>query len=442
MSQSKSQYVAIGLMLFALFFGAGNLIFPVSMGQAAGENVWWAVLGFCLTGVGMPLICVVAMGYSGCRDLQEAASRVHPIYGIFFTLMVYLSIGPCLAMPRTGTVAFEIAIRPFLSGDAVDLGLPIFLAIFFAISCWLAATPNRMVDRIGKMLTPLLLAAIFVLLGKSFMTPMGEFMAPTAAYAEPAKAAIQGILDGYNTLDALASFVFAYLIINAVVSTGVTDPKEISTQVIKSGTLAVGLLAFVYILLAKLGAESVQAIGMQDTGAGVLTMSTEFLLGQFGMAVLAVIVLLACLTTCVGLISCCAAFFQKLTNVSNYKSWCVFFAIFIFCVGMFGLKVLISAAIPVLMFVYPLAVALIALLLLDKTFGGARVVYVSTTACTFVMALCNGLETAGVSLGVIGQFFVDYVPLHTVGMGWVGFAIVGYVIGLVLKYSNCKCCKG
>ena len=133
MSQSKSQYVAIGLMLFALFFGAGNLIFPVSMGQAAGENVWWAVLGFCLTGVGMPLICVVAMGYSGCRDLQEAASRVHPIYGIFFTLMVYLSIGPCLAMPRTGTVAFEIAIRPFLSGDAVDLGLPIFLAIFWLI---------------------------------------------------------------------------------------------------------------------------------------------------------------------------------------------------------------------------------------------------------------------------------------------------------------------
>lgn len=438
MSQSKSQYVAIGLMLFALFFGAGNLIFPVSMGQSAGVNVWWAVLGFCLTGVGMPLLCVVAMGYSGCRDLQEAASRVHPIYGVFFTLAVYLSIGPCLAMPRTGTVAFEIAVRPFLSGAALDVGMPIFLALFFGIAFWLAATPQKMVDRIGKILTPALLITIFVLIGKSFVTPMGEMGAAQGNYVEPVKALVQGVLDGYNTLDALASFVFAYLIINAVVSMGVTEPKEISRQVIKSGTLAVGLLALVYILLAKLGAESVAAIGMQDTGAGVLTGSANFLFGQFGMLVLGAIVLLACLTTAIGLISCCASFFQKLTKVSNYKSWCGFFALFAFGVGMFGLQFLIAAAIPVLMFVYPLAVALIALLLLDRWFGGARSVYVWTTACTFVMAFCNGLEAAGVNLGVIGQFFVDYVPLHTLGMGWVGFAIVGFVIGLATK-GRCGC---
>ena len=441
MTQSKSQYVSIGLMLFALFFGAGNLIFPVSMGQSAGENVWWAVLGFCLTGVGMPLICVVAMGYSGCRDLQEAASRVHPIYGIFFTVLVYMAIGPCLATPRTGTVAYEIAIRPFLSGGWAENGLPVFMAIFFAVAYWLAATPQKMVDRIGKILTPLLLVAIFVLIIKSFVTPMGEMLAPSASYGAPFKATIQGVLDGYNTLDALASFVFAYLVINAVISTGVTDPKQISAQVMKSGTLAVGLLALVYVLLAKMGAESVQAIGMQDTGATVLTLSANILFGSLGMFVLAVIVLLACLTTAIGLISCCASFFQKLTNISNYKSWCAFFALFAFGVGMFGLKVIISAAIPVLMFVYPLAVALIALLLLDKWFGGARSVYVCTTAFTFVMALCNGLETAGVDLGVVGKFFVDYVPLHTLGMGWIGFALVGFAVGLATKGCCCKCCN-
>lgn len=441
MSQSKSQYVAIGLMLFALFFGAGNLIFPVSMGQSAGVNVWWAVLGFCLTGVGMPLICVVAMGYSGCRDLQEAASRVHPIYGIFFTILVYMAIGPCLATPRTGTVAYEIAIRPFLSGTAAEIGLPVFLAIFFGVTYWLAATPQKMVDRIGKVLTPMLLIAIFVLIAKSFITPMGDFMAAGASYATPFKATIQGVLDGYNTLDALASFIFAYLVINAVVSTGVTDPKEISAQVIKAGALAVGFLALVYVLLAKMGAESVQTIGMQDTGATVLTLSADFLFGSLGMFVLAAIVLLACLTTAIGLVSCCASYFQKLTNISNYKSWCAFFAIFAFGVGMFGLKVIISAAIPVLMFVYPLAVALIALLLLDRWFGGARSVYVCTTASTFIMAFCNGLETAGVNLGVVGQFFVDYIPLHTLGMGWIVFAVVGFCIGLATKGSCCKCCN-
>lgn len=441
MSQSKSQYVAIGLMLFALFFGAGNLIFPVAMGQSAGDNVWWAVIGFCLTGVGMPLLCVVAMGYSGCRDLQEAASRVHPIYGIFFTVLVYMSIGPCLATPRTGTVAYEIAIRPFLSGAMAENCLPIFLIVFFGLAYWLAATPQKMVNRIGKVLTPLLLVAIFMLIVKSIVTPMGEFLTPSATYATPVKATIQGVLDGYNTLDALASFVFAYLVINAVINTGVTEPKEISAQVIKSGTLAVGLLAFVYIMLAKLGAESVQAIGMQDTGATVLTLSANYLFGSFGVTVLAAIVLLACLTTAIGLISCCASFFLKLTNISNYKSWCAFFALFAFGVGMFGLKVIISAAIPVLMFVYPLAVALIALLLLDRTFGGARSVYVCTTAFTFLMAACNGLETAGVSLGALGQFFIDYVPLHTLGMGWIGFAVVGFLVGLALKGRCCCACK-
>ena len=125
---SSKRFIAIGSMLFALFFGAGNLIFPAAMGQSAGANVWWAVLGFCVTGVGLPLLGIIAVGYSGCRDLREVASRVHPLYGLFYTVVCYMAIGPCFAIPRTGTVSFEIAVRPFLGADPSAFALPIFLA--------------------------------------------------------------------------------------------------------------------------------------------------------------------------------------------------------------------------------------------------------------------------------------------------------------------------
>ena len=151
---SSKRYIVIGMMLFALFFGAGNLIFPAAMGQSAGQNVWWALLGFCVTGVGLPLLSVMAMGYSGCNDLQEAAGRAHPLYGLFYTIVSYMAIGPCFAIPRTGTVAYEIAVRPFIPGLEGDFALAAFLVVFFGFSFWLAATPKKLVDRIGKLLTP------------------------------------------------------------------------------------------------------------------------------------------------------------------------------------------------------------------------------------------------------------------------------------------------
>ena len=130
-NQSSKRFIPIGLMLFALFFGAGNLIFPASMGQAAGSNVWWALLGFCITGVGLPLLAVMCIGYSGKLALQQVASRIHPYYAVFYTVVCYMAIGPCFAVPRTGTVSYEIAIRPFLSDESAEYALPIFLAFFF-----------------------------------------------------------------------------------------------------------------------------------------------------------------------------------------------------------------------------------------------------------------------------------------------------------------------
>lgn len=433
MENSNKRYIAIGLMLFALLFGAGNLIFPAAMGQNAGVNVWYAVLGFCVTGVGLPLISIAALGYSGCLDLEEAAGRVHPWYGVFYSVVSYLAIGPCFAAPRTGTVSFEIAVKPFLGSFSPDIALPIFLLIFFLLTYWLAATPSKLVDRVGKILTPALLAVILLLIVQSFITPLGTPQAPTKNYATPVTAVMQGILDGYNTLDAIASFIFSTLVISFVKEGGVTHPKAIMKQVLLSGSIAVALLAFIYIFIAKIGADSVTPLGILETGAPVLAGSAKILFGNLGAAILAVIVLLACLSTSVGLVTCCAAYFMRLLGHFSYKTYAVIFCVISYLVGLFGLKTIIVSTIPVLMFIYPLLVALICLIFLDKFFGGRQCVYAWTIAFTFVMATINLLETAGVNLGSFETMLQTYVPLHTFGMGWIPFAAVGFVIGLIWK---------
>ena len=433
MENSNNRYIAIGLMLFALLFGAGNLIFPAAMGQNAGVNVWYAVLGFCVTGVGLPLISIAALGYSGCLDLEEAAGRVHPWYGVFYSVVSYLAIGPCFAAPRTGTVSFEIAVKPFLGSFSPDIALPIFLLIFFLLTYWLAATPSKLVDRVGKILTPALLAVILLLIVQSFITPLGTPQAPTKNYATSVTAVMQGILDGYNTLDAIASFIFATLVISFVKEGGVTHPKAIMKQVLLSGSIAVALLAFIYIFIAKIGADSVTQLGILETGAPVLAGSAKILFGNLGAAILAVIVLLACLSTSVGLVTCCAAYFMRLLGHFSYKTYAVIFCVISYLVGLFGLKTIIVSTIPVLMFIYPLLVALICLIFLDKFFGGRQCVYAWTIAFTFVMATINLLETAGVNLGSFETMLQTYVPLHTFGMGWIPFAAVGFVIGLIWK---------
>lgn len=433
MENSNKRYIAIGLMLFALLFGAGNLIFPAAMGQNAGVNVWYAVLGFCVTGVGLPLISIAALGYSGCLDLEEAAGRVHPWYGVFYSVVSYLAIGPCFAAPRTGTVSFEIAVKPFLGSFSPDIALPIFLLIFFLLTYWLAATPSKLVDRVGKILTPALLAVILLLIVQSFISPLGTPQAPTKNYATPVTAVMQGILDGYNTLDAIASFIFATLVISFVKEGGVTQPKAIMKQVLLSGSIAVALLAFIYIFIAKIGADSVTPLGILETGAPVLAGSAKILFGNLGAAILAVIVLLACLSTSVGLVTCCAAYFMRLLGHFSYKTYAVIFCVISYLVGLFGLKTIIVSTIPVLMFIYPLLVALICLIFLDKFFGGRQCVYAWTIAFTFVMATINLLETAGVNLGSFETMLQTYVPLHTFGMGWIPFAAAGFVIGLIWK---------
>ncbi|WP_088809243.1 MULTISPECIES: branched-chain amino acid transport system II carrier protein [Listeria] len=427
---SFSAYFFIGLMLFALFFGAGNLIFPAHLGQLAGTNVWVAITGFLLTGAGLPLLGVLAIGISGSNDLQSLASRVHPIYGILFTVVLYLTIGPFFALPRTGTVSFEIGVAPFLNEGSHTFALFIFTLIFFGISLWLSLSPSKIVDRVGKYLTPALLIFIFILIVAALVKPLGEQTAPTGEYMTSPFST--GFVSGYNTMDALASLVFGIIVINAIKSYGAKSKREIAAACLKTGLIAVGFLAVIYIFVAYIGSMSVDRLGLFDNGGPILSGAASFYFGYFGKILLAIIITLACLTTSIGLITACSSYFQKLFPKLKYQTYVIVFSVFSCLVANVGLANLIEFSLPVLMMIYPLTIVLILLTFLNPLFKGRRVVYVTTICFTAVISILEGAKAIKLPIDGIHAFFRGFIPFYDISMGWLTFAVVGFVVGVIL----------
>jgi branched-chain amino acid:cation transporter, LIVCS family len=440
---SFSSYLAIGLMLFALFFGAGNLIFPAQLGQYAGTNMWLAIIGFLITGVGLPFLGTLAMGFSGSQNLQQLASRIHPVYAIVFTSLLYLTIGPFFAAPRTGAVAFDIGISPFISEENMQIASIIFTLLFFGLTMWLSLNPAKIVDRVGKILSPALIILLFALLVMVIMKPMGVIQPPQGDYTSGAL--IKGVMEGYNTMDALASLVFGIIVINAIRSMGVTNKRDILVATAKSGAIATTFLAIIYVGIAYLGATSTELFGLLDTGGPVLSGASTHYLGTFGLVMLAVVILLACLTTSIGLITACGEYFNTIIPKISYKAFVVFFSTFCFVIANFGLANIITYSIPVLMFLYPLAVVLILLTFCSPLFNHSRLVYVSATAIAFMISLIDGLKTLCQSLDIeyfgwmapIVSFYERVLPFYSEGLGWLlPVLVVMLVTGVVARLQK------
>src|SRR5690625_3935766 len=436
---SFSSLLAIGVMLFALFFGAGNLIFPAELGQNAGSNLWPAVFGFLITGVGLPLLGIMAMSFSGSANLQELASRVHPIYAVFFTSLLYLTIGPFFAAPRTGTVAFEVGIAPFVSEGNQQIGLLIFTLLFFVAVLLFSLKPGRIVDNVGKILAPGIVILLAVLLAAVIINPMGPVESPQEAYQSGAF--MTGFLEGYNTMDALASLVFAIIVIGVVRSMGVKSNKGILNATAKSGGIAIALLALIYAGIAYLGATSTQIFGIAETGGPVLSNAASYYFGTIGSILLAVVIILACLTTSIGLIVANAEYFHTLLPKISYKTLVIFFSALTFAVANFGLANIIAFSVPVLMFLYPLAIVLMLLAFISPLFNHDRIVYVSSIAVTFFISIFDGLKALTDSLGIdhfgfmvpFVSFFENTLPMYDQGLGWLLPALLVIVITGVIS---------
>ncbi|MCM3718213.1 branched-chain amino acid transport system II carrier protein [Fictibacillus phosphorivorans] len=423
----EKRTLSVGLMLFALFFGAGNLIFPPALGQAAGDKVWLSMAGFFITGVGLPLLGVIALARVG-GGLHTLTERVNPLFGSVFAIVLYLAIGPFFGIPRTGTVAFEMAALPFLP-EGINTGLPLFIftIVFFAITYWLALNPSKLVDRIGNILTPVLLFIIGSVLVKALITPVGKLGNPTPEYE--ASPLVKGFMDGYLTMDTLGALAFGIVVITAVKTPGMKK-ENVTKMVIKAGVIAAVCLAAVYGILAYLGATS-QSLGKSENGGQILTNVVYQLFGETGNLLLGLAVALACLTTSVGLVTATGEFAQKRFPKLSYKGVILALSIFSAAVSNVGLSQLISISVPVLTAIYPVAIVLILLSFLHDAFSGRQEVYLGAIIATALISIADGLKAFGLNLGTIDQIY-SHIPMYADGIGWLIPAIIGAIVGFII----------
>ncbi|MGF1752450.1 branched-chain amino acid transport system II carrier protein [Vibrio makurazakiensis] len=400
--------MALGFMLFAFFLGAGNIIFPPLAGQLAGDSLLPAMSGFLLTAVGLPLITIIAIAVAGgtwghlTQDLPKRAATI-------MAVLIFIIIGPAFAAPRTGLVAYEMAVKPFFI-DAVQAHLTIFSIAFFAIAMFFAWSQGKLIDVIGKVLTPLLFIGLVILAIAVFANPQGEMIAAQGEYLT--QPLTKGFLEGYNTMDTFGSLMFGMLIVDAIRNKGITDRAATTKYLISAGCIAAAGLAFVYISLFYLGATSATVAAGADNGGVVLSLYVQSLFGPSGQIVLSVIVLLACLTTAIGLISACSDYFSSLTPLS-YKTWVIINGVACATVANVGLAQLISLSVPVLFALYPVAIALVALTFIRKKLPNPQVAYRVVILVSLLFALIDAAKVAGVDVSAFNM-----LPLFEIGMGW------------------------
>mgnify|MGYP000186276710 CR=1 FL=1 len=434
-SFKKSELLTIGFMMFSIFFGAGNLIFPPALGQAAGTSTPLAMLGFLTTGVGLPLLGITAIALQGGRYIELINSRTYPWFATALLVVLYLCIGPVFAVPRTGAVSFEIGIRPFLQEDSLMVGQAVYTALFFGASYYLSLNPNKLIDRVGKLLTPVLLIVLAVLFIKAFATPLGTILPATGNYIDAPFT--QGFQDGYQTMDLLASVAIGTLVVNAVRMRGVTDNRAIGRICLIAGLITVTLMACVYGSLAYLGATSAAVLGHSANGGQLSAVSIFF--STAGNGLLAAIIILACLTTSCGMLSGGAWFFNQLLKKKvSYERLLLLFTFFSFAVSNVGLTQIIALAVPFLVTIYPLVIVFVILSLFDRVIGWRKSIYHWALNLTLVFALIDGLNAAGIHFHPLNQLLTAYLPFYKLTMGWVVPAICGTAIGLVLSFFQKK----
>lgn len=402
--------IALGFMTFALFLGAGNIIFPPSVGLAAGEFQWTAALGFLLTGVGLPLLGIVALARVG-GGLDTLTSPIGRVAGTLMGLSIYLTIGPFFATPRTATVSFEVGMAPF-TGNTPE-ALFAFTVGYFLLVMILSLFPGKLMDNVGKIITPALILVLAILGIAAFVAPAGDVTTAAEAYSSADKALAQGFVQGYQTMDALASLVFGIVIVAAIKAAGVTDTKLHTRYVIMAGVIAAIGLGLVYVSLVYLGGMSGTVVPADASGVQILNIYVDTTFGSAGIFLLAAVILLACLTTGVGLVSSCSAYFSQLFGI-KYRTVVVIMSVFSAAVANQGLAQLITVAVPVLVCIYPVAIALIALGLLSGLWKHKPRVFIPVMSVALFFGIVDAIKAIGWQVPAV----FDSLPGSAMGMSW------------------------
>ena len=436
-----SQRLLVAGTLFGMFFGAGNLIFPVHLGQMAGRALAPAIGGFVLTAVGIPILAVAAIGSTHSDGLQALAGRVGRRYGTVFTCLLYLTIGPFFAIPRCATTSFTTGVQPLLGSRWGTAGpLLVFSLLFFAAVLFFSLRPAGITVWIGKIINPVFLVFLAILVISALLNPSARIaeVEPTAGYESGAL--FSGFIEGYGTMDAIAGLAFGIVVIDIVRSMGVEQDGAVARDVLSSGILTGILMAVIYFATILMGTQSRGLFPVSENGGIALAQISGHYLGTAGSLVLAITITFACLKTSIGLVTSCAdAFARMFPKALSYRAWAILFTVFSFVISNFGLSRIISYSLPVLMFLYPLAITLILLALFGNCFDHDRVVYVSVTAFTCVAAVFDLIKTlpgamqTGLHLEGAVALAQKVLPFFDINLGWVVPAAMGLALGLILR---------
>lgn len=421
----RKNRLLMGITLFSMFFGAGNLIFPPFVGAMAGQSSLIASIGFALSAIGLPILGVAAVTKSG--GLETLASRVHKKFAFVYILILYLSIGPCLAIPRTASTSFSMAVVPFVK-EVKEGHQLIYSILFFVVAMLIALKPEKLTEYLGKKLTPCLLVLIVIIFVGSFLHPAGKLALPTGGYQELPM--IKGFLDGYQTMDTLAALNFGMIIAMNIREKGIQKEQSIMRETIFAGWIAGIILCIVYGMLFYAGAISSETFKGAKDGTEILTALTQFLFGRVGVIILALVFLIACLNTCIGLLSCCGKYFHSIVPKISYRNWVFLFAFVSMIISNIGLTKILELSVPVLNAIYPVAIVLIILAYMEPFIGKYRAIYPFVVTLCVVSSVIEVLEKKNIVIYGITTL-IKQMPFYNAGFSWVIPSIIGVILAIL-----------
>jgi len=415
--------IALGFMTFALFVGAGNIIFPPMVGLQAGENVWTAALGFLLTAVGLPVLTVIALARVG-GGVDNLSTPIGKKAGVLLATVCYLAVGPLFATPRTATVSFEVGIAP-LTGTGVA-PLLIYSIVYFLLVIGVSLYPGKLLDTVGNFLAPLKILALVVLSVAAIVWPAGDISVATDAYQNAAFS--NGFVNGYLTMDTLGALVFGIVIVNAARSRGVSDARLLTRYTIWAGLIAGVGLTLLYLALFRLGSDSASLVDQSANGAAILHAYVQHTFGNGGSFLLAALIFIACMVTAVGLTCACAEFFAQYLPLS-YRTLVFILGGFSMLVSNLGLSHLIQISVPVLTAIYPPCIVLIVLSFTRPWWNNATRVIAPAMFVSLVLGLIDGVKASALADTLPG--WMQHLPLADQNLAWLIPSLVVLVASII-----------
>ncbi|WP_062269548.1 branched-chain amino acid transport system II carrier protein [Endozoicomonas arenosclerae] len=425
---SLQNIIGMGFMTFAMFLGAGNLIFPPLAGQLAGTQIWLAAAGFLMTGVGLPLLAVVMISRVG-GGFNEITRELPRSLIALMGSCIYLIVVPIYGAPRTGLVAYEVGMIPFIEEPGA-LSRFLYSVVFFGIAWYLSLNPGKLLESVGKIITPALILLLVILGIAPVIHPLGEAGEPMNDYVDNAFA--RGFLEGYMTMDALAALLFGIVIITNLKSHGITSPSALVRHSLITGCIAAAGLALVYLSLFNLGATSREIIPNPQNGGHILSVYVNHLFGIYGNILLATVVTLACLTTAIGLLTAASEYFCELNNQFNYRVLVAVISLSCMMFANLGLNQIIELFIPVLLILYPVCIALILLGLIRDSLPNPNLVYRATLLVTFILSIVDASK--GVNHPLAKELLEPFkmLPGHDFNLSWVAPFVVTIALTCLL----------